>query len=108
MICVNFLKAQKNGVLVGFRLKGHAGAGVSGNDIVCAAVSSAAYMVANTITEVLRISADVFVDDRGEMRLDAPLDEAPKCQEILLGFRLHLLELEKEYPKNLKVSDLEV
>ena len=45
---------RKDGLLCGFTLRGHAGAGVSGTDVVCAAISSAAYLAANTITEICR------------------------------------------------------
>ena len=42
---------------VGFCISGHAGAGSAGRDIVCAAVSSAAYMAANTLTDVIGAGA---------------------------------------------------
>ena len=49
----------------GFSLCGHAGAGVAGEDIVCAAVSSAAYMAANTVTDVVGAKATVDAGDGG-------------------------------------------
>ena len=65
MIQVSFL-TLKSGELVGFWIQGHSGYAEEGSDIVCAAVSSAAYMTANTILEVLGISADVTAED-GDM-----------------------------------------
>lgn len=55
MIRADFLSLP-DGRLLGFRLCGHAGWGEEGTDIVCAAVSSAAYLVANTATDVLGVT----------------------------------------------------
>lgn len=46
----------------GFEIRGHAG-GNAGRDIVCAAVSSAVYMAANTVTDVIKIHADISEQD---------------------------------------------
>ena len=48
---------------VGFCISGHAGAGSAGRDIVCAAVSSAAYMAANTLTDVVGAQPDIALAD---------------------------------------------
>lgn len=87
--------------LSGFLLDGHAGQGPEGTDIVCAAVSSAAYMAANTITEIMGVPADAKAED-GWIQLRIRSDTA-RCQELLKGLRLHLAELERQYPENLKV-----
>lgn len=97
----------KNGVIIGFELKGHAEAGYSGKDIVCAAVSSAAYMTANTLTDVYGFSAAVTESD-GLLRLMLSEEEAGCCRELLEGFRLHLLELQKQYPQSIHVNITEV
>lgn len=61
MITVQFY--SQAGLLTGFSLDGHAGRGEEGEDLLCASVSSAAYMTANTITDVMRIQTHVEVDD---------------------------------------------
>lgn len=91
----------RSGSLRGFELSGHAGSGVYGSDIVCAAVSSAAYMVANTVTEVLSVEADADVRD-GYMKFSFSSGNSV-AEAVLDGLELHLRELEKEYPKKLKV-----
>ena len=55
MICVEFL-AQPDGRVMGFRVEGHSGYAEEGADIVCAAVSSAAYLIVNSVTEVRGVS----------------------------------------------------
>ncbi len=61
MICAEFFR--KNGSPVGFRISGHSGASEAGTDIVCAAVSSAAYLTANTVTDIMNVSAKASVTD---------------------------------------------
>ena len=92
----------KNGRLCGFQLEGHSGAGAEGNDIVCAAVSSAAYLTANTITDVCHCRADVE-DSDGHMLVRVEETDAERCQDILQGFRLHMEELEQQYPQHIQI-----
>ena len=103
MIRISFKAAQDT--LCGFRITGHAG-GEMGQDIVCAAVSSAAYMTANTITEILNVPADITVDE-GLMDLTVT-DRVDACQSILGGLRLHLQALEEQYPKRVHLMNTEV
>ncbi|MEE0060505.1 MAG: ribosomal-processing cysteine protease Prp [Acutalibacteraceae bacterium] len=98
-----------NGELVGFRITGHSGFAESGSDIVCAAISSAAYLVANTITEVIRVSAEIDVnEDNGDMLLRVFQKDATACRDILQGFKLHMLALEEQYSDYMIVNNTEV
>lgn len=106
MIEVTFF-IQEDKHIVGFNICGHSGFSKSGSDIVCASVSSAAYMTANTITDVLMLSPKINVSD-GLMNLKLTSDDAQKAQQILLGLKLHLLELSKQYKQYLKVIISEV
>ncbi len=103
MIRVSFKAAH--GKLCGFRITGHGG-GELGQDIVCAAVSSAAYMTANTITEILAAPADITVDE-GLMDLTVT-DRVDDCRSILSGFQLHLQALEEQYPSRVHLMNTEV
>ena len=99
----------ESGTIVGFEILGHSGYAKSGKDIVCAAVSSAAYMTDNTITDVMGISADVnVVEDIGYMKMIVKSKDAALCKDILNGFKNHLLLLEEIYSKNINVSYTEV
>ena len=91
--------------IVGFEAKGHSGYAEEGSDIVCAAVSSAAYMAANTVTDVQNLPCSVTADD-GYMEMHLSKQEAEQAQVILNGLLLHLDALCKEYPVfiNLKIS----
>ena len=107
MIRVNFLTLE-TGEICGFEMRGHANYDEHGKDIVCAAVSSAAYMVANTITDVLSIDADVQVHDDGQMYLRVPDKSVYLCEILLKGLKNHLILMEESYSRNLKVNYEEV
>lgn len=84
-----------------FTVKGHSGAAEAGSDIVCAAVSSAAYMAANTVTEILGVDAQAEVKD-GYLRFSFSGSQA--ASDIVKGLRLHLEELAAQYPDRIKVT----
>ena len=81
-----------------FEIKGHSGSAESGNDIICASVSSAAYMTANTITEIIGAKADIKVED-GYMRFRLTQDNK-EAERLIEGLDLHIRELSKQYPEN--------
>ena len=83
MISIEFYSGI-NG-LCGFEATGHSMSADSGEDIICAFVSSACLMAANTVTEIIGLDCDAQSDD------------------VLKGLRLHLTELSKQYPENIKV-----
>ena len=77
-------------LLTGFHIQGHStkDADDEQGKIVCSAVSSAAYMTANTLTEIIGAAADITVDD-GEMILKVK-NEFEGSMPILSGFMLHI------------------
>ena len=105
MICATLL--TRHGSLCGFDVQGHAGAAVSGKDIVCAAVSSAVYMAANTILEVCGCQADVRQAD-GKLSLLVADADLPKAQQVLKGLQIHLQGLVDQYPKFIQIQLTEV
>ena len=91
----------------GFCITGHAGAGSAGEDVVCAAVSSAAYLTANTVTDILHVPAQVHVQE-GRMELRLPQEAVALCQTALAGLQLHLQALQEQYPKRIQLMNTEV
>ena len=98
---------SRHGGLVGFCISGHAGSGETGHDIVCAAVSSAAYLTANTITDVIGANAAVCIKG-GRMSLQISEHDIVPCRDLLKGFQIHMVSLSKQYPKNISLIDMEV
>ena len=91
---------------VGFTVKGHAGYADAGHDIVCASVSSSAYMVANTITDILRLTPEIKVDEQSGFFELLLLDESEraKAKDILQGFLLHMESLSQLYADYIEVE----
>ena len=108
MIRVQFFLANPGKEITGFCVEGHAGLADAGQDILCAAVSSAVYLTANTITDILQVAADIVVEQDGKLSLQIAQTDIPRCRSTLLGLQLHLRELQKQYPRQLKVCELAV
>ena len=103
MISVTFYK--NDGVFTGYEFKGHSDYADSGCDIVCAAVSSAAYLTANNITDIFGVEADVTVSD-GYMKLTA--HKSDNLNRLIDGLYRHSLQLQEQYPKDITVKISEV
>ena len=94
--------------IYGFHITGHSDMNPEGPEILCAAVSSAAYMTANTVLEVIGLDPELKVAD-GDMYLKVKTEsEAHRCRDIFTGMKLHLSSLEEQYPKYIQVTDSEV
>ncbi len=105
MIKVDFFGTSP---VIGFYISGHADYAEEGSDIVCAAVSSAAYMTANTVTDVLKVTPKTLRVNDGEMYLKLDESVAHKCQSIMQGFVLHMLSLSEQYKQYITVTISEV
>ena len=106
MIVAEFF-VTKDKQILGFHISGHSGMAESGSDIICAFVSSAAYMAANTITDVIHAKAQAE-DSDGDMLVSVDKNDADLCQDILAGLKLHLINTEEQYPQYLQVNYSEV
>ena len=104
MLSATFL--HKDDILCGFDLNGHCG-GEAGRDILCAAVSSAAYMTANTLTDVCNLAASISEQD-GHLRVCLSEAETKQGQKILQGFYLHMQQLREQFPEKIALNDTEV
>ena len=106
MIRAEFFTLPDN-TITGFHISGHAGFADAGEDVVCAFVSSAAYMTANTITDVMGIDAQAEAGD-GDMLLRVSKEASGQCKVLFEGLKLHLLSTQEQYPECLKVIFTEV
>lgn len=104
MIEVEFFRSGN--LFTGFTTKGHSLTAPSGQDVLCAFVSSACLMAANTVTDVLNLSAEAEAES-GYLKL-AIKEDPVSAQDILKGLLLHLSELQNDYPENINVKISEV
>ena len=97
--------------IVGFEIKGHTGHAPAGEDIVCAAVTSAVRLTECTINDVLGLEAAVKVREKDAsvtLKLPARLGQTNEstCQALLTGLMVHLVQLAEEYPNTISVMEV--
>jgi uncharacterized protein YsxB (DUF464 family) len=104
MTTIRFFRTH--GRISGFSCQGHSGYAEAGEDIVCAAVTSAIRLVECTLNDVQDLGAPFHVDDEAaEISLSLP-QGASRGQDILQGMFLYMRELSREYPYHLTVLEV--
>ena len=101
MTCVEFF--ADGGLITGFSVSGHSSFDCEDTlgCTLCAAVSSAVYMTANTVTDVIGVKCDITEKDAlFILRTDS---ENSEVQTVLKGFRLHIRGLREQYPERIKI-----
>ena len=96
--------------VTGFEVKGHSGYAPEGEDIVCAAVTSAVRLVETTVNDVLGLAASVKIREQDasiSLRLPGGLDEVTEstCQSLMTGLMVYFAQLHDEYPDNIEVLE---
>lgn len=90
----------RDGQFTGVELFGHAGGAPQGQNVVCAAVSSAVYMAANMLTDVVCVPVTLREEDgRFCIYLNDLQQGDPQAQMVLEGLWLHLTQLAAQYPR---------
>ena len=108
MTTVTFLTEEAR--IVGFDAQGHSGYAAEGEDLVCAAVTSAVRLVEATVNDVMGLCAAVKVREQDtaiSFRLPgglAPTAEST-CHNLLTGLMVYLAQLHDEYPENIEVME---
>ena len=96
--------------IVGFEVKGHSGYAPEGEDIVCAAITSAVRLTECAVNDVLGLAAAVKADpESARLSFHLPgglsvTDEAT-CQNLLAGLMVYFAELHQAYPPYFQVVD---
>ena len=96
------IKHKGNEVTI--EVKGHAGYADKGYDIVCASISMACIMTANLIDKIKELRYNILdlVCEEGYFRLQVKESDA-LTQSIVENFTETLDELQKQYPKYIKI-----
>ena len=108
MTTVTFLSEGSR--IVGFTVEGHSGLACEGEDILCAAITSAVRLAECAINDVLGLEASVKVREKDafiSLKLPGSLGQTNEstCQTLLTALMLHFAELQEEYPDHLIVFD---
>jgi uncharacterized protein YsxB (DUF464 family) len=91
--------------LSGVRLTGHADYADAGEDIVCAAVTSAVELTANGITEILGISMPITLEEN-LLAFTLPKEADATARAFLLALRLHLEILSQQYENTIAITEV--
>lgn len=98
----------EGGRITGFTVSGHSGYAEAGQDIVCAAITSAVRMTECAVNDVLGLEASVKVKgDTISLKLPGSLGATNEstCQTLLTALMVYLTELHGEYPDNIIVLE---
>ena len=97
--------------LTGFEMQGHSGYAPQGEDIVCAALTSAVRLTECAVNDVLGLEASVKVRDRDtsiSLKLPNGLGGTNEetCQTLLAALMVHCVRLAEEYPDHITVLEV--
>ena len=97
--------------IAGFEVQGHSGFAPEGEDIVCAAVTSAVRMTECAVNDVLGLEASVKVREKDasiSLKLPNGLGQTNEstCQTLLAALLVHLVQLAEEYPEHISVLEV--
>lgn len=98
---------EKEGEILSFECKGHAGFAEAGRDIVCAAVSVLTTTCVNALETVAGVRPQVEARS-GLMLVSLPRGAGRDAQVILKTLRQGLRDLREEYPEYLQLTELSV
>ena len=100
---------NKDGRITGFCVSGHSGYAEEGQDIVCAAVSTAVTFAETTLNDVLGVRAKTRVNEeeaRVTLTLPASCEEEDAVQAVLTGMMLTLCSLRDDYSDYIEVLEV--
>ena len=97
--------------IVSFQVEGHSGLATEGEDILCAAVTSAVRLTECAVNDVLGLEAPVKARDKDaylSLKLPKALnpDSERVCQTLLAALLVHCVQLAEEYPENISVMEV--
>lgn len=88
---------------------GHSGFAPSGEDVVCAAITSAIRLTECTVNDVWKAGAEVSIDPETaviSLKLSPSCPAQKECEATLTGLYLYTCELSNEYPDHLTVLEV--
>lgn len=92
------IRRDKDKVAKGIEIKGHAGYGEYGQDIICSAVSSLALNMANSVEEFTDDHFEGSVsDDGGYFSFSFPDEISPESQLLMKSLILGLQNIQRDY-----------
>ena len=95
--------------IVSFTVEGHTGLAEAGEDILCAAVTSAVRLTECAVNDVLGPPVKANQQD-ASVTLKLPRNLAGEadqvCQTLLAALMVYLVQLQEEYPEHINVMEV--
>ena len=93
------------------QVEGHSGLAPAGEDILCAAVTSAVRVTECAVNDVLGLEASVKVKPEKaliSLKLPGGLGQQNEstCQTLMAGLMVYFTQLQEEYPENIIVMEV--
>ncbi len=106
----NIVVKRENDYITSVECRNHTGFADYGKDIVCAGVSSITQTAVMGVQKLTTVKNNVLIDEeKGFLKLELyDIENSKDCQKaqiILETMLLGLLDLEKQYPKYIKLED---
>ena len=97
--------------IVGFEVKGHSGYAPEGEDIICAAVTSAVRLTECAVNDVLGLEAPVKVREKDasiSLKLPNGLGQTNEsiCQTLLTALMVYMVQLAEENSEFISVLEV--
>ena len=97
--------------IVSFQVEGHSGLADEGEDVLCAAVTSAVRLTECAVNDVLGLEASVKVKPEKaliSLKLPGGLGQQNEstCQTLMAGLMVYFTQLQEEYPENIIVMEV--
>ena len=98
-------KTVKNteGKIISFTVEGHSGFAESGEDIVCASVSSAVWMTVNGI-EAQKLAKINYINKEAFVSCSISEERQKGCDALLISLELFITELSAQYKENIRIT----
>ena len=98
--------------ITGFTVAGHSGCAEAGEDLLCAAVTSAVRLTECAVNDVLGLGAAVKVKEKDasiSLKLPGALGQTNEatCQALMTALMVYFTTLHEEYPDNIIVVEEE-
>lgn len=104
---IQFDILQQGSSVVGFRVQGHAGFAVEGQDIVCAAVSVLAYNTINSCERFANVSLDVR--DQGDaLTCRLPAHPSESVRLLINSLFYGIEQVGEQYPEFVRMQSMDI
>lgn len=98
---------RQDGRTTAFEAVGHAGYAEEGEDIVCAAVTSAVQLTHCFLTDILGIEVKTVVDeDSARIFVELPKEVDVQAENAVDALMVHLTALKEDYPDFIDVMEV--